>query len=296
MKRVLITGSSGFVGKHLSKYLSDRGYKVIGIDVTEWDLELEFHKCDITDKEALERRFSEDRPDYVVHLAALCNAKESNRNPYPTFMVNSFGTLNVLECCTKFGASLLLMSSAAVLGNSPERLPVTEENWKYDPQSGYAYSKVIAEYMVRHYIEHKGLRATIFRSWDLIGQGCVGTIVNLLADRAMRGERITLYCYGKQIMDVNYVGNLCQAVEAAIESEKSLGEMFHIGSGRPVDLKWIAEKLVDYAHSGSETKLAPPREGEVIVKSYPSIEKARRVLGYNPEVSVEEAIRRTVEG
>lgn len=296
VRRVLVTGSAGFVGRHLSSYLLEREYEVVGVDVAHGEGDVEFHLCDVTRKGDLERGFDEFRPDFVVHLAALCNAKESDVNPYPTFMVNSFGTLNVLECCTRFGAGLLFMSTAAVLGNRPSELPVTEANWEYKPLSGYARSKVIAEHLVRQYVVHKGLKATIFRSWDLIGEGSRGSVVSSLLALAEAGEPITLYCFGEQLMDVNYVGNLCRAVELVMENEGVSGELFHVGSGRPVTLRWIVERIVEYSNSTSKIEMAPPREGEIPIESYPSIEKARAMLGYEPKVTVEEALMRTVVG
>ena len=294
--RVLITGCSGFVGSHLSRYLLRDGYDVVGIDLVEARVGAEFRRCDVTRKPDLDRVFSEAQPEFVVHLAALCSARESNADPYPTFLVNTLGTLNVAECCSRHGARMLLMSSAAVLGPTPPEVPVTEENWVYDPRSGYAYSKVAAEQVFWQYVRNKGLEGVLFRSWNLVGEGCRGTIVSLLASLAVEGRPITLYCFGRQVMDVNYVGNLCEAVRLVIDGGEGAGEMFHIGSGRPVTLKWVVERLIEHSRSASKVVLAPPRKGEVPIRSYPSIEKARRVLGYNPAVAVEEAIRRTIGG
>ncbi|WP_309493000.1 NAD-dependent epimerase/dehydratase family protein [Candidatus Hecatella orcuttiae] len=291
--KVLITGSAGFVGRHLFNYLKTSQVDVAGIDVKRTN-STNF-VCDVTVLEDVKSVFESFQPDVVVHLAALCNSKESNEKPYPYFHTNSFGTLNVIDCCVNYNARVIFMSSAAVLGSSSKFLPISEDNWQYNPQSGYAYSKVLSEYMIFHYMAKKGLKATIFRCWDLIGEGLRGTILNLLAAKVKKEEPITLYCYGEQVMDFNYVGNLCEAIRSVLMNPSStFGELFHIGSGQPVKLKWVVEKLIQISGSKSKIKLAPPRPNEIPVNSYPSITKAEKYFNYRPSVNIEEALRRSL--
>ena len=289
--KVLVTGSEGFIGRHLTRYLKQKKYDVLTLDVKgSADV-----KCDVTDHDSFSDVVKTFKPDWAVHLAAYMGEL-----PYEHFRVNAYGAAVVADVCSWFGVKLLFMSSGAIFGRNPAGVPVKECEVIPFPENPYALSKMVAEDVIEYYKRKHNLEACVLRSWDVVGEGVErsrGTIIARFVEKIRKGEDVSLYCYGDQIFDVNYVGNLCHAIELCIsQPEKSIGEVFHVGSGEAHSLYWMVKVMKRHARSRSKIMLLHPREGEQPIVSYPDITKIRQLLGYQPQVDVEEALRRTIKG
>lgn len=291
--RVLVLGSNGFVGINLSQYLRRRGFEIIDVDASP-----PASICtDISVKESFFADLQGLDFEAVVHLAAITNIRDTIENPYRCYNVNCVGTLNVIELANQKRVERLIYASSANVYGLPLELPVKEET-PFNPRTPYDYSKVISEYLVQSYYRHRGLPVTILRSWKLFGeydspQKAVPNFIRL----CLKNEPIPLFNGGRDTTDLYHVENYCRAVELCLTKDEAIGEIFNVGTGYEVSIKQIAEIIRDMLGSHSELKLLPPRsalESEPM-RSYPSIEKIRRLLGYRPVVSLEEGLRRTID-
>jgi len=290
--RILVTGSEGFIGKNLCKYLRDRGYEVLRVDVAE-TAEI---RLDVSNFDECLRKLMDLKFDALIHLAAIANIPKCLEDPYKCFKVNSFGTLNMLEIASRKNVQRFIYSSSANVYGVPVELPV-KETTPFNPRTPYDYSKIASEAMVESYRKSRGLRTVIFRSWKLFGEHDVETTaIPRFIKACLKNEPLTLYNAGRDTTDPTYVQNFCYAVELALKNDKAVGEIFNLGTGNEISIRELAELIKNLTGSSSELKLLPPRtEAEKEpMRSYPSIEKIKKVLGYEPIVCLEEGLKRTI--
>jgi UDP-glucose 4-epimerase len=291
--RVLVTGINGFVGRHLSEYLRSKGFDVLGLDITKGaDLE-----GDITSKDYVFGELAKQHFDAVIHLAALADIKKTTEDPYNTYSVNCFGTLNLLEIASKKNVERFLYASSANVYGVPAERPATEAT-PFNPRLPYDYSKVISETLVRSYSIHKKLKIAITRSWLLFGEWEPQTRAFPRFVRACLGnQKIPLYNSGQDVTDPTYARNYGRVAELILTKEAAIGESFNVGSGSKMSVRDMAERIKKVTNSNSELELLPPRtefEKDPQI-SYPSIEKLRKRLGFEPIVSFDEGVLRVVD-
>jgi len=291
--KILITGSQGFIGRNLSNYLGEKGYEVIGVDIAEGaDIRL-----DVSDYGACSEKLLSLDFDAVIHLAAIVSIPKSLEDPRRCFEVNSFGTLNMLEIAARKDVERFIYASSANVYGVPVELPV-KETTPLNPRTPYDYSKVVSEKFIECYSKVKGVKAVIFRNWKLFGEYDVETTaIPRFIKACLRNEPLTLYNEGRDTTDPTYILNFCHAVELALKKDEAVGEVFNLGTGNEVSIRELAEKIRKLTGSSSELQLLPPRtEAEKEpMRSYPSIEKIRRILGYEPIVGLEEGLKKTIE-
>ena len=291
--KVLITGVNGFLVKHLSVYLRSSNFEVLGLDITRGaDLQ-----GDITDKEFVFGELSNQSFDAVIHLAALADIKKTTEDPYNTYTVNCFGTLNMLELASKKNLERVLYASSANVYGVPAERPATEAT-PFNPRLPYDYSKVVSETLVRSYSIHKKLKVSITRSWLLFGEWEPQTRAFPRFVRAcLSNQKIPLYNSGLDVTDPTYATNYGRVAELILTKEEAVGESFNVGSGNKMSVREMAERIKKVTNSDSEIELLPPRtEFETDPQiSYPSIEKLRKKLGFEPIVSFDEGVQRVVD-
>lgn len=290
--RVLITGVNGFVGKHLANYLKRRNFDVVGLDITPGAA----LTGDISDSEFVFDKIGKENFDAIIHLAALAEIKKTTSDPYSTYKVNDYGTLNMLELATRKNVSRFLYASSANVYGVPIDRPATEMT-PFNPRLPYDYSKVVAEMLVRSYSIHKGLKISITRSWLLFGEGePQSRAIPRFVRACLANQKIPLFNGGQDVTDPTYAENYGRVAELILTNEKAVGEAFNVGSGNKMSIKEIAERIRKVTNSSSELELLPPRtefEKEPQV-SYPSIEKLKRLLGYEQIVNFDEGVSRVV--
>lgn len=291
--KVLITGVNGFVGKHLSRYLKSKGFDTIGLDITEGaDL-----RGDITNRDYVFGELARKDFDSVVHLAALADIKKTTEDPYNTYSVNCFGTLNLLELASRKNVERFLYASSANVYGVPAERPATEDT-PFNPRLPYDYSKVVSETLVRSYWIHKKLKISITRSWLLFGEWEPQTRAFPRFVRAcLANQKIPLFNSGQDVTDPTYAQNYGRVAELILTKEAAIGESFNVGSGNKMSVREMAEQIKKVTKSSSELELLPPRtefEKDPQI-SYPSIEKLRSKLGFSPIVSFDEGVSRVVD-
>lgn len=210
---VLCTGSSGFIGKYVVDALQKRGYTVFPYDLIEG--------CDIRDANRLNESVEKCKPRWIVHLAAQVFLTPSLQNPQEDAAINIVGTLNVLEAARKFGCGVILSSSGAIYGN----------NYQYpEPISPYGVSKLCAERYCNLYHDLYGVKTVVFRFSSIYGQGRKKTSINLILDKATKGESIQVTGDGEQTRDYTHVSDVAEAVAIVVEGKLPSGT-YDIGTG-----------------------------------------------------------------
>ncbi|MDH5482482.1 MAG: NAD-dependent epimerase/dehydratase family protein [Candidatus Bathyarchaeota archaeon] len=291
---IVITGCAGFIGTNVTQHFIDKGEHIAGLDVAEpqkiFPKELfTFQKCDLTDKDAVEKIFKELKPNRVVHLAFVTHRKEI----FNEFLDDSKITLNMLEASLGQGVErFILMSSSTVYGLRNVDQPV-EEDEKPNPKGTYGKAKLMAELMARQYFETENLPLVVFRGFEIYGPILtIPSIVRKLLERAIKKESLQLYCYGKQKTDFTYVEDLCQAMDIVLRNSKAIGEVFNVGSGKA----YTYEEFANFINRllPCKIKLLPPRPGEHPFYLYSTVKKLKS-LGFKPKYDVVEGLRKTVD-
>ncbi len=291
--KVLVTGSQGFVGRHVVGYLKGHGYETLGLDVTAGaDL-----IGSVVDKSFVDREISRLDFDAVVHLAGIADLKKTIEDPYSCYQVNSFGTLNALEMASKKGVKRFLYASSANVYGVPKANPVTEEH-AMNPRVPYDYSKVIGENLCMSYHKTKGVPVAMTRAWLLFGEfDHPSRAVPFFVRTCLKGEPVKLFNSGRDVTAPSHAANFAKLVATILEKDAAVGQAFNFGGAETLSIRELAERVKRLTRSGSELQMLPPRskeeaEPQVIL---PSTEKMKRLLGYEYELSLDDGLRRTIE-
>ncbi len=304
-KRVIVTGALGFIGYHTCVHLSSRGYDIIGVDnasrgrierkelLEKKNVSVEI--IDIRDYEALNKLFREHRADAVVHAAALISVDESFEKPILYEDVNSKGTIALVLAANKYGLErFVYISSAAVYGD-PVRLPIDEDH-PLNPLSPYGVSKLSGELYAKTLFEGKG-RAITLRLFNVYGLGQnpeYAGVISKFLERLSRGQPPVIYGSGEQTRDFIHVEDVAHAIEKALDIKLEEYMVFNIGTGRKISIRELAEIMIKLYGLEIKPVYGPPRKGD-IMHSYADISRARRVLGWEPKISLEEGLRKLIE-
>jgi len=291
---ILITGSSGFIGTNVTQYFVDKGRQVVGLDLAKpykdfpKDL-FTFHKCDLTDRDAVLKTFEKFSPKNVIHLAFVTHRKDI----YGEFFDDAKISLSMLDAAVKCHVErFILMSSSTVYGLRAVDKAVTEDE-KPNPKGTYGKAKLMAELMARQYLEAENLPVTIFRGFEIYGPVLtIPSIVRKLLDRAVNKEPMQLFCYGKQKTDFTYVEDLCQAIDIVLRNSKTIGETINVGSGKAYTYGEFAKTISKLLPSKIE--LLPPRPNDHPFYLYSNVEKLK-ALGFKPKYNIEEGLKKTID-
>lgn len=299
--KCLVTGGAGFIGSHLASALSGKGEVTVLDDLSEGKAEnlsglprVSLAKQSVTNAKAVEK--AARGAEVIFHLAAIVGVRVSFEDPQKTIKVNVEGVLNVLEAARKNDARVVYTSSAAVYGNAK---PPLREDLVLDPQSPYATSKLMGESYIQIYQQAYGLKAVVLRHFNVFGprqppESHYAAAVPRFARALLEGKRPTVFGDGEQTRDFIYVGDVARAYLLAAEKDKAVGGTFNIGSGKGVSVNHLIELLEGITGRKADPVHEPAREGE-IRHSWADISRAREVLGFQPEISLKEGLRETVE-
>jgi len=319
--RYLVTGCAGFIASKVAEMLLADGHLVVGVDnlndaydprLKHWRLEqleshanFRFHHLDITDRPALEKLFADDaeRPETsepaarpysaVVNLAARAGVRPSVENPWVYVDTNTTGTLNLLDLCRRFGVNKFLLASTSSLYGSHNPVPYREDADTNRPLSPYAASKKGAEALAHTYHHLHGIDVTIPRYFTVYGPAgrpdmCVFRFIRRIAE----GEAIIVFGDGRQSRDFTYVDDIARGTIAGL---KPLGyEIINLGGDHVVKLNYIIDQIAEILGKPAKIDYGPFHAADVMTTSA-DIAKARNLLGFEPQVSIEEGLRRTVD-
>jgi len=299
----LVSGAAGFIGSHLCDRLLADGHHVTGLDnlITgsrrnlshlDGNSHFQFLERDVTHAIELPGPF-----DQVWHLASLASPKEYLAHPIETLESGSTGTRNMLEIARRDGARFLLSSTSECYGDPLEH-PQAETYWGHvNPvgiRSCYDESKRYAEALTMAYHRCHGARSNIARIFNTYGPRMAlkdGRVVPAFLDQALRGEPLTVYGDGSQTRSFCYVADLVDGLVRLGSSE----EHEPVNLGNPVELTILefADRIRRLMGSNLEVVFRPLPEDDPR-KRRPDISKAKRILGWEPQVSLEDGLRETV--
>ena len=290
--KVLITGSSGFVGTHMRQRLIKEGYTVFGLDITKpkEQIEDEFYQLSLIDARMVDV-FKDTGVDIVLHMGAQAYIPPGEAEPVQNAIDNVAGTVNVLESARRAGAAVIFTSSGAIYGNI-QRIPVHEEVI-CRPESHYGISKLCAEEYAKFYYYKRELPVTITRFSSVYGSGRKAGPINMMCERAVNGEPVTIFGDGSVTRDVTYVDDVVEGLKLCIDGIIPCGDTYNIASGRQTSVKRIADTIQSTLGKPLTIDYKPEVPGDIKV-NYFDISKAQR-YGYNPKVSLEEGVKKVID-
>lgn len=301
--KIIVTGGAGFIGSHVVDIYIKAGHKVVIIDnlLTGFRKNVnpraKFYKADICDREAMDRIFKRVRPEIVNHHAALAEVVKSLRDPIPTLQTNVLGTVNLLLAFGEYGhgthRKFIFSSTGGAMYGAPKRIPASESETPFT-LSPYGLSKQLGEETIKFYARYYGFDYFIFRYANVYGprqnpKGEAG-VVAIFGDLMKAGKRPVIFGDGTKARDYVYVGDIARANLTALRHGRN--ETVNLGTGKLVTDRQIFDAVAHEANFKGEPILAPYRKGE-IYKICLDARKARRLLGWKPEVTFREGVRAT---
>jgi nucleoside-diphosphate-sugar epimerase len=304
MSRVLVTGGAGFIGSNLVRALLEQGSTVRVLDNFATGNRANLAGLDVEVVEGELRSYERVHNavrgvEVVYHLGAMGSVPRSVQDPLTSSAVNIEGTLNVLLAARDEGVRrVVFSSSSSVYGSARER--PTSESSPPDPVSPYGVAKLAAErYCVSFSRVYESFETVVLRYFQVFGPrqnpfSQYAAVVPLFVTAIADGRPITIFGDGEQSRDFTYVANVVEATIKAADAAGASGRMFNIASGSPATVNQVATTIGEILGKDVQRELAPPRAGD-IRDSSANIAAAREVLGWEPTVTLEEGLRRTVE-
>lgn len=299
--KILVTGGAGFIGSNIVDAYLAAGHEVFVLDdlssgfVENLSPKANFFQMDVRDPK-IEKIFEEHRFDVVNHLAAQMDVRKSVADPVFDATVNVVGTLNVMENCLKYGVGKVIFSSTggAIYGEQ-DYFPADEKH-PTRPLSPYGIAKLAVEKYLFYYNAVHGIRYVVLRYANVFGprqnpHGEAG-VVAIFTSKLLKGEEPVINGDGKQTRDYTFVGDVVRANVLALDYDKS--DIFNIGTGKETDVNVLFRKLRDAVGSKAEEKHGPAKAGEQL-RSVIDYSKARKTLGWEPKVGLDEGIDLTVK-
>jgi len=285
-RKILVTGASGFVGRHLTEELKRHGAEVLAID------EHGNNSIDVRDWRRIRDLGSRiGKLDLVYHLAALMFVPYSFENPREVYDVNVLGTLNILELCRVYSVSRFIFASSYVYG-PPRYLPIDEEH-PLNPTSPYARSKVMGEDLCRAYNEDYGLRLTILRPFNIYGEGQSDNFLIPSILKQLRCGTIELQDPEPR-RDFLYISDAIEAYVKAGEYKGSGFDIFNIGSGVSYSVDEIVSKILEAWGQKAKVSYQHQRRKAEMMDVVADVHKAKRELGWEPKIDLVEGLRRYI--
>jgi UDP-glucose 4-epimerase len=301
--RILVTGGAGFIGSHVADGYIAAGHEVAVLDNfstgrdTNVNRAAVVHRVDLRDQPDVDKAVAAFRPELVNHHAAQSEVPKSVADPAYDAQVNIVGGLNLLKACVDHGVRKVIFSSTGgALYGEPDMVPADEDH-PIRPLSPYGTSKFAFEQYLGTFRRTFGLDYTVLRYANIYGArqdfaAEEGRVIAIFASRMLAGRPVTIDGTGEQARDMLHVGDVAMANLAVLE--KGSGGTFHISTGIAVTVNDLYRKLALLTDYRMKPNSGPARKGDVYRIALDN-ERARRELGWEPRVSLEEGLSLTVD-
>ena len=308
MSKVLVTGGAGNIGSFIVDQLLELNHQVIVVDnfyngkfrniashLENKRIELE--TIDIGSYEMVKYVFDKHKPEYVSHQASIM-IMDSNKFPHKAIETNITGTFNIIQACYEFGVKKLTYGSSSSVYGNPRYIPV-DENHPFDQQNLYGATKVAKEALMQSWAYSHNVPYVGFRYFNIYSerQG-LGAFYTQVFQKWIHGindgQEIVMYGDGEQTMDLVHSSDAAKANVLAMFNDDVKNEHFNIGSGKETkvkDLLALIEKMLGKKATVKHIESDP----HLVRRRCASIEKARKMLGFEPSVTVEEGTRRYID-
>ena len=308
--KYLITGGAGFIGSHLAEKLITRGDQVVVLDnfstgslnnISEIKDKIKIEQGSILEKAVIDKLVSES--DFVVHLAAALGVFNIVNKPLESLKTNLQGSEVVLEACDKYRKPVLIASTSEIYGKN-DKVPLNEEDDRiigHPLKSRWSYSeaKAVDESLAYFYYLENKLPIRIIRFFNTVGPrqvGHYGMVVPRFVSAALKNEPLSVYGSGDQIRCFCHVDDAVRALLLVMDSGKSVGEVFNVGNNQQITIMELAKKVIELTGSSSTIEKiayekAYPEGFEDMQRRVPDISKIKQVLGWTPEINLEQIIK-----
>ena len=308
--KYLITGGAGFIGSHLAESLIATGNQAVVFDnlstgsrnnlvgVSE---KIKFEQGNILDKVVINKLVAES--DYVVHLAAALGVFNIVNKPLESLKTNLQGSEVVLEACDKYRKPVLIASTSEIYGKN-DKVPLNEEDDRIighplKSRCSYSEAKAVDESLAYFYYLENKLPIRIIRFFNTVGPrqvGHYGMVVPRFVSAALRNEPLSVYGSGDQIRCFCHVDDAVRALLLVMDSDKAVGQVFNVGNNQQITIMELAKKVIELTRSSSSIEKiayekAYPEGFEDMQRRVPDISKIKQVLGWTPEINLDQIIK-----
>ncbi len=306
-KKALVTGCAGFIGSHLSEALIQSGWEVIGIDCLTNNYESKIKEANISSflsspdfkfirEDLMEVQLEEylEGVDYIFHLAAQPGVRGSWGKQFDIYIRNNvLATQRLLEAAKNCRIKKLVYASSSSVYGSTNVFPMHEFHLPR-PFSPYGLTKIAAENLCHLYCRNFGVPVVSLRYFTVYGpRQRPDMAISIFIKSIYAGLPITLYGDGRQMRDFTYVDDIVRANILAAQSAVE-GEMFNVGSGQPIELLKVVRMLEGKIGKEVQLNFVPDQKGDVR-DTYADISKIKHILGFEPEINLEEGLANQVE-
>ena len=282
MKKILVTGSDGFIGRVLIKRLSGMGFAITGFDLANGDIA----------EEGTLTHLEKENISYVFHLAGKTFVPESWSHPFGFYRTNVMGTANVLEFCRKTGAGLTYVSS--YLYGKPRYLPI-DENHPVKAYNPYSHSKLVAEELCRYYIDQFNTGISILRPFNAYGPGQSGQFLIPELIRKMLDPEIAFI----EVMDLRpkrdfiFIDDLVEALFLSMDGPRGI---YNVGSGSSVSVEEILQEIRAITGKNKPVRNKGLERPNEIFDLYADISRISRELNWKPRTGIREGMTKCIRG
>lgn len=289
MKKILITGATGFIGKHLYRRLKKLHYDVLGISLGGGEIDgNKIVDLDITNRKAVKRFFTNKKFDIIFHLAATKTKENDLKAAEECILINSFGTLHLLESLKEMKGCKIIYTSTIEIYGPRNTVSKFKESTTPQPKSFYAISKLMGEYYCKKYFDEFQIPFVCLRLASVYGMGQpVSYLIPMIIEKAKNNEDIVVYGRGRGCFDFLFIEDLINAAIAA-GTFPEVG-VFNIGSGSVVSVKELCEKIKKIWLSRSEI-IFNYKKAENCYNIQLDNQKAKKRLNYSPRYSIEKGL------
>jgi len=304
MTTVIVTGGAGFIGSHVVEHFLADGHQVRVIDnlstgrrsnLDGMTGDLTLHEASFTDLAAIAPIF--DGAELVYHIGALPSVPRSVEDPLGSHLHNVTGTLNVLVAARDAGVRrVVYAASSSAYGDAAVDYKV--ETLAPDPLSPYGAAKLAGEHYCRAFTASYGLETVCTRFFNVFGErqdpgSAYAAVIPKFIRLMLDGQSPVIYGDGAQSRDFTYVANVVQGLRLAADAPEANGKSVNLAMGERCTLLELVDKLNGLMGTAIEPTFAAPRPGDIL-HSQADISLAQRVLNYEPQISFEEGLRRTI--
>ena len=340
-KKVLITGMAGFIGYHLAKLLTKNSYEVIGLDVINdyYDVNLKyarledlgfesseitygnlitkkgisFIKLDLTDAEALQKLFEEQKFDFVVNLAAQAGVRYSLKNPQSYIDSNITGFLNILESCRAFPVEHLIFASSSSVYGLSEEIPFSVDHCADHPLAMYAVSKKTNELMAHSYANLYQIPVTGLRFFTVYGpMGRPDMALHIFTKAMVENREFEVFNNGNMSRDFTYVDDIVESIKRLLPLPPKSGnasfnpkkpipsisskpyQLFNIGNNSPVALLDFIKAIEKALGKKGKIVFKPMQPGDV-QSTYANVESLFNYIDFKPQTKLEDGVKAFVD-
>lgn len=305
--KFLVTGGAGFLGSHMCDLLLEHGAKVVCIDDLSngklanikhlnKNLNFKFCKIDVNKLKQIKLIFSKEKPDYVMHYAAMVGVKRTSERPLEVFE-DIEGIKNIAELSRQYKVKKILFTSSSEVYGEPLKLPIAEDD-TFNSKWPYGLVKILGEQYFKAYHEKHGIPVTIVRFFNVYGPrqdfGDSGFVVPVFLKRALERKPLEILGNGEQTRDFVYVKDNVRLSLKSFLNDRINGKPMNIGSGKSISIVDLANEVKKIIPKAAVVYRPTRRKGEIKYRT-PDVSFMKRMLKDEPKVQLRDGLAKTLE-